>query len=72
MNTIKICDLGKMSEYKDKFIETIKELDNSIEIEVNCLKMCGICNTKYFAIIDGIPLMKDSYEELINSIKEKI
>lgn len=70
MNQFKICDKNKLSSV-DGFVKKLKEIDSSAEVIVGCQNICGICRTKPFTIVNGMPIIANTEDELISKIKEK-
>lgn len=70
MNTIKICNKCKGTNMKT-LLPKLKELEN-VSIEIGCHNLCGIGRTKSFCILNNIPIITDTEEELIDKIKEKL
>lgn len=71
MNKIGICNKCKGVNYKS-IIQKIKELDNTIQINIGCQNFCGIGRTKPFVILNHIPIIANNEDELLDKIKEKI
>jgi len=71
MNEYKICpQCRKISvEFLKK---TIENLDSTAIISIECVRMCGICMQKAFVILNGIPIICNTEEELIVKLKEKL
>lgn len=66
---IKICDKCRATNI-DTLLPRIKEIKPEAEIEIGCQNFCGIGINKSFAIIDGIPIITDTEDELIEKIKQ--
>lgn len=71
MNKIGICNKCNGVNY-ESIIQKIKELDNTIQINIGCQNFCGIGRTKPFVILNHIPIIANNEDELLDKIKEKI
>ena len=71
MNKFQICDRCKRINVKS-LSQKIKKLDSDAQIEVGCVNMCGIGRTKCFVILNHIPIIADTEEQLIKNIKEQL
>lgn len=67
MNEFKVCDIceGVNSE---SLIKRLKELDSEAEIIVGCQGFCGIGATKPFVIVNGLPVIADTEDEVIEKV----
>lgn len=70
-NEYRICDKCKAVN-TEKLVKIIQEIDNDSIIKIRCQNFCGIGRTKPFIILNNMPIISDSEDELINKIKEKI
>ena len=70
-NEYRICDKCKAVN-TEKLVKIIQEIDNDSIIKIGCQNFCGIGRTKPFIILNNMPIISDSEDELINIIKEKI
>lgn len=70
-NEYRICDKCKAVNTK-RLVKSIQEIDNDSIIKIGCQNFCGIGRTKPFIILNNIPIICDSEDELINKIKERI
>ena len=66
---IRICNLCKATNI-NTLVPRLKDIDKNVNIVIGCQNMCGIGATKSFAIVDHIPIIANSEDELINKIKE--
>lgn len=70
-NQFKICDRCRKTN-----VETLKsrllEIDPTAEIVVGCQNMCGIGAVKSFAIVNNIPVIAQTEDELIEKVKERL
>lgn len=71
MNEYRICNKCKSFDYK-KLINKIKEVDKDSNILVGCQSMCAIGAKMPFVIVNGIPLIATSLDELIDKVKKVI
>ena len=67
MNKIRICDKCKGTNVKT-LLPKLKRLN--ADIEIGCQGFCGIGMTKPFAIVNNVPIIKDSEDELLEAIKK--
>jgi len=71
MNEFKICNIcqkNKAETLKPK----LEELDPNAKILVGCQGFCAIGATKEFCIVNGIPVIADTEDELIEAVRNKI
>lgn len=66
---IKICDKCKATNI-DTLLPRIKKVKPAAEIEIGCQSFCGIGINKSFAIVDGMPIITDTEDELIEKLKQ--
>ena len=71
MNELKICQKcrGYDSEKLEKGLE---KLDTSAKIMVGCQSMCAIGDKRPFVIVNAIPVIEESIEEVIKKVKEML
>ena len=68
MNEFKICN--KCGTFDSNVLkEKLKELDNTAKIIVGCQSMCAIGAKKVFVIVNGIPVIADDIDALIENVK---
>ncbi|NLL44640.1 MAG: DUF1450 domain-containing protein [Mollicutes bacterium] len=70
-NQFRVCDCCKATNI-NTLVPRLKEIDNEAEIIIGCQNFCGIGATKSFAIVNGIPIVTDNEDSLIEKIKEVI
>lgn len=70
-NEFRICDRCKATNV-DTLIPKLKEIDSECEIKVGCQNFCGIGMKKSFAIVNNIPVIAESEDELVEKIKDQI
>jgi len=71
MNEFKTCN--KCSGFDgDELARRLKELDSSAKVIVACQSMCAVGYKMPFVIVNGIPLMANTIDELIEKVKEVI
>lgn len=70
-NVFCICDKCKMMNIKS-IVPKLKKIDKFAEIRIGCQNFCGIGRTKCFAIVNNIPVIASSSDELILKIKNSI
>lgn len=71
MNEFKVCDICAAVN-SESMIKRLKEIDPEAEIIVGCHGFCGIGATKPFAIINGIPAIAETEDEVILKVKEML
>jgi uncharacterized protein YuzB (UPF0349 family) len=71
MNEFRVCDICEAVE-SESMIKRLKEIDPSASIEVGCQGFCGIGATKPFVIVNGIPAIADTEDEVIEKVKEML
>ena len=69
MNEFRICDICKAVD-EVSLSKRLQELDPNCTIEVGCQGFCGIGATKTFVIVNGIPAIADTEEEVIDKVKQ--
>jgi uncharacterized protein YuzB (UPF0349 family) len=72
MNEFKICD--QCTEEKDttELEKNLKEIDPQATIINACQGFCAIGRTKEFCIVNGVPVIADTEEEVIKKVKELV
>ncbi len=71
MNEIHLCD--KCKKVNAHYIkEQVLRIDPNIKIKMGCVNMCGVGRMKPFAILNKIPIIAESNEELVELIRKKI
>ncbi len=71
MNEFKTCDKCNGFD-SNELVKKLKELDSSAKIMVGCQSMCIVGSKKPFVIVNGILVVANSIDELIEKIKEII
>ena len=56
-----VCDKCKSTNIKT-LLPKIKEIDDSIQIEIGCFNYCGIGKDKIVVIVDNIPIIEKTEE----------
>lgn len=71
MNEFKTCN--KCSGFDgNKLAERLKEIDNTAKVIVACQSMCAVGAKNPFAIVNGIPVIAPTIDEVIEKVKEMI
>lgn len=71
MNEFKTCN--KCSGFNsDELVLKLKEVDSTAKIMVACQSMCAVGVKKVFVIVNGIPVIGDTIDEVINKVKEML
>lgn len=68
---LKICDKCKGTNIKT-LVPKLKELDPQLEFDIRCHNLCGIGRTKPFVILNHVPIIADTEEQLILKVKQKL
>ena len=71
MNEFKVCDICEAVD-SESMIKRLKEIDPKSEIIVGCTGFCGIGATKSFVIVNGIPAIASTEDEVIDKVKEML
>jgi uncharacterized protein YuzB (UPF0349 family) len=67
MNEFKTCNICQGFDY-EVLVSKLKELDSSANIILGCQSMCAIGATKPFVIVNGIPVIGENIEEVIEKV----
>ncbi len=67
----KVCDKCKGTNIKT-LVPKLKEIDPQAQIDIRCHNLCGIGRTKPFVIVNHIPVIADTEEELLEKVREKV
>jgi len=62
------CDSTNAEHLKKK----LQEIDSKAIIEVRCQNLCGIGRTKPFVVVNHIPIIADSEQELLEKVKKHL
>ena len=68
MNEFKICNKCRGYDFEELKKE-LEKLDPSAKIMVGCQSMCA---KRPFVIVNGIPVIEESIEEVIKKVKEML
>ncbi len=71
MNEFKVCNKCKGFNFHE-LITKLKNIDESAKIIIGCQSMCAVGAKKPFVIVNGIPIVGDNIDLLIDKIKEVI
>lgn len=71
MNEFKICNKCKGYDF-EVLKKELEKLDTSAKIMVGCQSMCAIGAKRPFVIVNGIPVIEESIEEVIKKVKEML
>lgn len=67
MNEIKTCNKCFNSE---ELVSKLKELDKDAKIIIGCQSMCAVGSKMPFAIVNGIPVMANTVDEVVERCKQ--
>lgn len=70
MKIIKLCDACPNIDIEK--LENLFSVPNEIEFEVGCISMCAVCQTKAFAVFNGVPIICNTEDELIEKLKNML
>lgn len=70
-NQFGICNICKGTNV-ESMIEALQKIDATAKIDIRCQNLCGIGRTKPFVIVNHIPVIADTEEELIKKVKEML
>jgi uncharacterized protein YuzB (UPF0349 family) len=68
MNEFKTCNICKGFD-SEKVVDGLKKLDEKANIVVGCQSMCAIGATKPFVIVNGVPVIGDSEEDVLKKVE---
>jgi uncharacterized protein YuzB (UPF0349 family) len=71
MNEFGVCDICDAVN-SESLIKRLREIDSNAKIDVGCQGFCGIGATKVFVIVNGIPAIADTEDEVIKKVKEML
>jgi uncharacterized protein YuzB (UPF0349 family) len=71
MTEFKVCDICEAVN-SEKIIKKLKEIKPDAEIIVGCHGFCGVGATKPFVIVNGIPTIGSTEDEVIEKVKEML
>ena len=56
----------------DELVSKLKKLDSNAKVIVGCQSMCAVGSKHAFVIVNGIPVVDDNIDNLIDKVKELI
>ena len=71
MYKIEICDKCKATNIKT-LVPKIKNISKDIDIQIHCIQFCGIGRSKIVLLLNHIPIIGDTEDEVIEKITKKI
>ncbi len=71
MNKIKICNKCKTTNVS-YLVDNINKLNKDTNIIKGCHNMCGIGRKKVVCIVNNIPIITDTNEEMLEKIKDSL
>ena len=71
MYKIEICDKCKGTNIKT-LVPKIKNISNDIDIKIHCIQFCGLGRDKIVVLLDHVPIIGDTEDEVVKKICEKI
>ena len=70
-NVFKTCDVCQAINIKT-LIPRLKNIDRNAKIEVGCQNFCAIGRTKPFVLVNGIPIIANTEDEVISKVKDSL
>lgn len=67
MNQFKTCNICKGFN-SDSLVEKLKKLDANAEIMIGCQSFCAVGASKPFVIVNGIPVIGETEDEVIAKV----
>lgn len=71
MNEFKTCNKCSGFDSED-LVNKLKKLDSTAKVIVGCQSMCAIGYKNPFVIVNGIPVIANSIDELIGKVEDII
>lgn len=71
MHKIELCDKCKATNIKS-LVPKIKDISDEIEVKVHCIQFCGIGRDKIVVLLDHVPIIAETEDEIIEKISIKI
>lgn len=71
MYKVELCDKCKGTNVKT-LIPKIKKISDDIDIQIHCIQYCGVGRDKVVVLLNHVPIIGSSEDEVIIKIKEKI
>lgn len=71
MYKIEVCDKCKATNV-NTLVPKIKSISDDIEVEIHCIQFCGIGRNKIVVLVNHVPIMGDTEDEVIEKIKQKM
>jgi len=71
MYKIEICDKCKATNIQS-LVPKIKSISNDIDIQIHCIQFCGIGRSKIVVLLDHVPIIGDTEDEVIEKLKNKM
>lgn len=69
MNEYKVCDICEAVD-SESIMKRIKEMDSKADFIVGCHGFCAIGATKPFVIVNGVPVIAATEDEVIEKVRE--
>lgn len=69
MNEFKTCNICQGFDH-EVLVDKLKELDSNADIVLGCQSMCAIGAEKPFVIVNGIPVVGESIEEVVKKVSD--
>lgn len=69
MNEFKVCDICDAVN-SESIIRRLKEIDSKADIIVGCQGFCAVGATRPFVIVNGIPVIANTEDEVIQMVEK--
>lgn len=56
----------------DSLVASLKKMDPQAEIKIGCQRVCGICRSRYFCIVNHELVVANTKDELLLKIKNSL
>lgn len=71
MNEFKICNKCNGFNF-DELLSKLKEVDGNAKIITGCQSMCAVGATRPFVIVNGMPIIGNDIDDVIEKVKQMI
>ena len=71
MHKVELCEKCKATDAKS-LVPKIRRISNDIEMQIHCIQFCGVGRDKIVVLLDHVPIIGSSENEIIKKISEKI
>lgn len=71
MNEFKVCDICEAVN-SESIIKRLKQIDPKADIIVGCQGFCAVGATRPFVIVNGIPAIADTEDEVLKMVEKML